>query len=145
MSKEIKRRGGTSVEHDSFTGASKEITVDTTNNTLRVHDSVTPGGHKIDPYGNRLTTEGLINGVIKGFPAGHVLTTPGFYSTGDDGGASWKKTGLTGTPSQSPGQLVYGYVNDGDGNQWELVTDRPISGKMLGVKGDGSDDSDAMR
>lgn len=43
-------RGGTSDEHTSgegFIGAPKEVTVDTTDWTLRVHDGVTKGGHKV--------------------------------------------------------------------------------------------------
>ena len=41
---EVALRGGTSEEHNSFTGTNKEVTVDTTKNTLRVHDGITPGG-----------------------------------------------------------------------------------------------------
>ncbi len=45
MSKEVKRRRGTQVEHDAFVGAEGEITVVTDDHTLRVHDGTTPGGH----------------------------------------------------------------------------------------------------
>lgn len=44
MSKQIQIRRGTAAEHASFTGAIGEITMDTTNNTLRVHDGTTAGG-----------------------------------------------------------------------------------------------------
>lgn len=44
MAREIKLRRGTATEHETFTGAEGEVTVDTTNKTLRVHDGVTPGG-----------------------------------------------------------------------------------------------------
>ena len=37
-------RRGTAAENNNFTGAPGEITVDTTNNTLRVHDGQTLGG-----------------------------------------------------------------------------------------------------
>ena len=47
MSTQIQRRRGTAVEHNSFTGAVGELTVDTTNNTVRVHDAVTAGGHRL--------------------------------------------------------------------------------------------------
>ncbi len=40
--KQIRR--GTATEHETFTGAIGEVTMDTTNNTLRVHDGVTVGG-----------------------------------------------------------------------------------------------------
>lgn len=44
MSRQIQFRRGTAAEHETFTGAVGEITVDTTNNTLRVHDGATIGG-----------------------------------------------------------------------------------------------------
>ena len=44
MSRQIQFRRGTAAEHENFTGAVGEITVDTTNNTLRVHDGATIGG-----------------------------------------------------------------------------------------------------
>jgi len=44
MSKQIQFRRGTATEHATFTGANGEITVDTTNKTLRVHDGTTTGG-----------------------------------------------------------------------------------------------------
>lgn len=47
MSTQIQRRRGTAVEHNTFTGAVGELTVDTTNNTVRVHDGVTAGGHRL--------------------------------------------------------------------------------------------------
>jgi hypothetical protein len=43
---ELQLRGGTAVENDGFTGANKEVTVDTTNKALRVHDGATPGGNR---------------------------------------------------------------------------------------------------
>lgn len=47
MSISVKFRRGTTLEHGSFTGANGEITVDTTLNTLRVHDGVTAGGSRV--------------------------------------------------------------------------------------------------
>lgn len=44
MSRQIQIRRGTASEHEDFTGAIGEITMDTTNNTLRVHDGETVGG-----------------------------------------------------------------------------------------------------
>ena len=52
----LQLRGGTEVEHASFTGAAREVTVDTTNWVLQVHDGVTAGGHTIGG-----TEETLIN------------------------------------------------------------------------------------
>jgi len=44
MAVELVLRNGTAAENDAFTGALAEVTVDKTNNTLRVHDGSTPGG-----------------------------------------------------------------------------------------------------
>jgi len=40
-------RRGTATQNDSFTGAAGEITFDTTNNTLRVHNASTAGGTRL--------------------------------------------------------------------------------------------------
>lgn len=47
MSKAIQRRRGTTAEHAGFTGLVGELTVDTTKNTVVVHDGVTAGGHPL--------------------------------------------------------------------------------------------------
>jgi hypothetical protein len=44
MAKQVQFRRGTAAENDAFTGAVGEITVDTTNKQLRVHDGSTAGG-----------------------------------------------------------------------------------------------------
>jgi hypothetical protein len=44
MSVQVQRRRGTAAQHASFVGAAGEITVDTTNNRLILHDGVTTGG-----------------------------------------------------------------------------------------------------
>ena len=44
MSKKLQLRGGTTSQHNSFTGAIREVTVDTDKDTLVVHDGSTQGG-----------------------------------------------------------------------------------------------------
>ena len=44
MATQVQFRRGTSSENDAFTGALGEVTVDTTNDTVRVHDGSTAGG-----------------------------------------------------------------------------------------------------
>ena len=44
MAIQIQLRQGTTTEHNTFTGAVGEVTVDTTKDTLVVHDGVTAGG-----------------------------------------------------------------------------------------------------
>jgi hypothetical protein len=50
MAIEVKFRRGSANQHNSFTGANGEITVDTTNKTLRVHDGVTVGGTRLAKF-----------------------------------------------------------------------------------------------
>ena len=47
MAKLLKLRRGTTTQHGSFTGAEGEVTVDTTKDTLVVHDGSTAGGHAV--------------------------------------------------------------------------------------------------
>ena len=47
MAIQIQLRSGTATEHNTFTGANGEVTVDTTNKTLRVHDGTTAGGTRL--------------------------------------------------------------------------------------------------
>ena len=47
MADQLQLRGGTTTEHNTFTGASKEVTVDTTKKTAVVHDGSTAGGNPL--------------------------------------------------------------------------------------------------
>jgi len=47
MATQVQYRRGTNAQNAAFTGALGEITVDTTNGTLRVHDAITAGGSNI--------------------------------------------------------------------------------------------------
>lgn len=47
MSTAIQRRRGTDTNHSTFTGLEGEITVNTTNKSLHVHDGTTAGGHEL--------------------------------------------------------------------------------------------------
>ena len=65
MTTQIKRRRGTTTQHSSFTGAEGELTIDTTKDTVVVHDGITSGGHplakessitgKVDKAGDTMT------------------------------------------------------------------------------------------
>ena len=55
MAIQIQLRSGTTTEHNTFTGVVGEVTVDTTNKTLRVHDGSTVGGTRLATL-----TEGLV-------------------------------------------------------------------------------------
>ena len=44
MTRILQIRRGTAAENDNFTGMTGEITMDTTNKTVRIHDGETLGG-----------------------------------------------------------------------------------------------------
>jgi len=52
----IQFRRGTTTEHSSFTGLAGEVTVDTTKNTVVVHDGSTQGGHALALEGAALSS-----------------------------------------------------------------------------------------
>ena len=62
MSRQIQIRRGTAAQHSNFIGAIGEITMDTTNNTLRVHDGLTAGGHILAKKTTTLTGYGITDG-----------------------------------------------------------------------------------
>lgn len=57
MATAIQRRRGTTAQHANFTGLVGEITVDTTLNTLVVHDGATPGGVRLAKFSDLKTSE----------------------------------------------------------------------------------------
>ena len=71
MATAIQRRRGTAAQHSSFTGLAGEITIDTTNNTVVVHDGSTAGGHRLAKY-SEITSLG--DGDITAVVAGAGLT-----------------------------------------------------------------------
>lgn len=62
MSKQLKLRRGTTAQHSTFTGAEGEVTVDTTKDTLVVHDGTTAGGKPLLTEANPSYTGTLTGG-----------------------------------------------------------------------------------
>lgn len=69
MAQQVQLRRGTAAENNAFTGALAEVTVNTTDSTLRVHDGVTVGGATIVGL---TATQTLTNKTL----TSPVLTTP---------------------------------------------------------------------
>ena len=66
MSTQVQYRRGSATQNNAFTGALGEITVDTTNWTLRVHDGITAGG------GGNLATVAYVDAEIGGLSADSI-------------------------------------------------------------------------
>ena len=83
---EVKLRRGTDTEHSSFTGAEGEVTVDTTNDTLRVHDGSTAGGIRLAKLSEVSGGTGTVTSVASGTGlTGGPITTSGTLSIADNG------------------------------------------------------------
>jgi len=87
---EVKLRRGTEAEHDTtnggFTGAEGEVTVDTTNDTLRVHDGSTAGGIRLAKLSEVSGGTGTVTSVDSGTGlTGGPITTSGTLSIADNG------------------------------------------------------------
>ena len=65
MAKQLQLRKGTATEHNTFTGANGEVTVDTTNKTLRVHDGVTAGGTPLLNASQLVDSTSTVKGVTR--------------------------------------------------------------------------------
>ena len=78
MSTQIQRRRGTTSDHSTFTGAGGEITVDTTKNTIVVHDGSTQGGFPLAKESALASTVGALTDVtITSVGAGEILKYSG--------------------------------------------------------------------
>ena len=76
----VQLRRGTDTEHSSFTGAEGEVTVDTTNDTLRVHDGTTAGGIRLAKL-SEASGSGTVTSVDSGTGlTGGPITTSGTLS-----------------------------------------------------------------
>ena len=73
MAKLLKLRGGTTSQHSSFTGAEREVTVDTDKETLVVHDGSTAGGFPL----TRITWETKTSAFNVGINRGYFVNTSG--------------------------------------------------------------------
>ena len=71
MATAIQRRRGTATQHSSFTGLAGEITIDTTNNTVIVHDGSTQGGHRLATFAE---VQSAATGDITAIVAGNGLS-----------------------------------------------------------------------
>lgn len=134
MSTQLKHRRGTTAQHSTFTGASGEITIDTSKNTVVVHDGSTAGGYPLAKSSDlsTLATDSAVvhlagnetiagtktfSSVISGDISGNAGTvTNGVVTTGSYADPSWitslSGSKLTGTVVATNGVVTTGsYAN----------------------------------
>ena len=127
MPTQVQLRRGTTVQHESFTGALGEVTVNTTKKTLVVHDGSTVGGTEIAKAdlsnvstitatsAATLTTARNIGGVS--FNGSANIDLPGVNTTGNQNTTGSAATLTTGRTIAITGDLTYNSGSfDGSGN-----------------------------
>ena len=77
MAIQIQLRQGTTTEHNTFTGAVGEVTVDTTKDTLVVHDGVTVGGF---PVASKANADGTISLIKKDGTSAGTINADGLFN-----------------------------------------------------------------
>ena len=82
MTKQVQRRRGTATQHTSFTGAEGEISVNTTNKSIHVHDGVTAGGIE----GARADMTNVSDGDLNSRLTGNTLSSLTITSADINGG-----------------------------------------------------------
>lgn len=94
MADQLQFRGDTETNTDQLVGAQREVTVDTTNWNLRVHDGSTPGGHELV----KKTEVGTPVTIIAPFAQAFIKTN----DAGTGTGCTW------GAYDSSPQSATYG-------------------------------------
>ena len=84
MTKQVQRRRGTATQHTSFTGAEGELSVNTTNKSVHVHDGSTAGGLELarKDGSNVAFTSGTLDGVTIGGTTAGAGTFTNLTATG---------------------------------------------------------------
>ena len=109
MSTQVQYRRGTGAQNDAFTGALGEITVDTTNWTLRVHDGATAGG-----AGN-LATVAYVDAEIGSLSANSISSGTTSVNIPSSGGNVIITVGGSGIATFTSAGIINGQAN-GVGN-----------------------------
>lgn len=151
MPTQVQFRRGTASQNNNFTGAVGELSVNTDNNSIRVHDGVTSGGYESakNNLSNAinvgiLTASGFSGNItgtaatitnIAGTLSGNATsaTTAGYATTS---GIATVAQGLTGTPNITVSSITSGNINSSG-----VVTATSFIGNGSGLTGVASTDN----
>lgn len=140
MTTQIKRRRGTTTEHSTFTGAEGELTIDTTKDTVVVHDGSTAGGHplakesaltgKVDTAGDTMTGDLTVpNLITSGNVDGRDVSADGTKLDGIEAGADVTDTANVGAAGAVMTTAATGQANMPAGTTAQR-TGSPIAGAL---------------
>jgi hypothetical protein len=130
MASQVQYRRGTNAQNAAFTGALAEITVDTTNGTLRVHDGITAGGSNIATVSYVTAQIGALsaNSISSGTSNVRVVSSGGNVTTSVGGTSNVVVVATT-------GQFVTGLVSATGAVTAASVVGGVITGTSTSVTG----------
>ena len=121
MAIQIQLRQGTTTEHNTFKGAVGEVTVDTTKDTLVVHDGVTTGGF---PVAARANTDGTISLIKKDGTSAGTINSDGLFNN------TLTSTNTNQALTAAQGKVLKDSIDSssfGVGQTWQNVTSSRFS------------------
>jgi hypothetical protein len=99
MTTAIKRRRGTTAQHSTFTGLEGELTVDTTKDTVVVHDGATAGGFPLAKESQATSAVAITGGSINGTTIGASTASTGAFTTLSATGVTTVQAGTVSAPA----------------------------------------------
>lgn len=127
MAVQLQLRSGTTTQHNTFTGAVGEVTVDTTKDVVVVHDGVTVGGF---PVAAKANADGTISLIKKdGTSAGEINSSGLFNNTLTSTNTNQALTAAQGKVLKDSLDTKQNSSNSlGVGQTWQDVTSSRVSG-----------------